>query len=73
MRHVTGTVVDGKIVVEGWSLPEGTVVTVLTPDPADNFEIPAELEAELEIAMAEHERGESITAAELFERLRRIA
>lgn len=73
MQLVTGTVVNGKIVLEGASLPEGTVVTVLARDSDETFEVPPELEAELQIAIAEHERGESITAAELFERLRRIA
>jgi len=29
---VAGIVVDGKIIVEDLSLPEGTVVTILTPD-----------------------------------------
>ena len=29
MQVASGTVIDGKVVVEGLSLPEGTVVTVL--------------------------------------------
>jgi hypothetical protein len=29
MQLATGTVVDGKVVVEGESLPEGTRVTIL--------------------------------------------
>jgi hypothetical protein len=73
MQLVTGTVVNGKIVLEDASLPEGTVVTVLARESDESFEVPPELEAELQISIAEHERGEFITAAELFERLRRIA
>lgn len=64
---------DGKVIVEGASLPEGTVVTILARESDETFEVPAELEAELQASLAEAERGQTITAAELFERLRRIA
>jgi hypothetical protein len=74
MQLATGTVVDGKVIlVEGTTLPEGAVVTVFARDSDETFEVPAELEAELEASYAEAERGEAISAAELFERLRRIA
>jgi hypothetical protein len=73
MQLATGTVVDGKIVLEGATLPEGTVVTVLARDCGDTFDLPPELEAELAASIAEADRGETVTAAELFERLRRIA
>ena len=32
MKLATGTVVNGKIVLDGAALPEGTVVTVLAPE-----------------------------------------
>lgn len=73
MQLATGTVIDGKIVLEGATLPEGTVVTVLARDTDETFELPPELEAELAASIAEADRGETITAVELFERLRRIA
>ena len=73
MQLATGTVIDGKIVLEGTTLPEGTVVTVLAREPAGTFELPPELEAELVASIAEADRGEVISAAELLERLRRIA
>lgn len=73
MQLVTGTVIDGKIVLEGATLPEGTVVTVLVREPEGTFELPPELEVELGAAMAEADRGETISAAELLERLCRIA
>ena len=74
MQLATGTVVNGKVVlIEGASLPEGAVVTVFARDSDDTFEVPAELASELEASYAEAERGETISAAELFERLRRIA
>jgi hypothetical protein len=73
MQLATGTVIDGKIVLEGATLPEGTVVTVIARDSDETFELPSELEAELVASIAEADRGETISAAELFERLRRIA
>jgi hypothetical protein len=73
MQLATGTVVDGKIVVEGEPLPEGAAVTILAREANETFEVPPELEAELLESMAEADRGETISADELIERLRRIA
>jgi hypothetical protein len=73
MQLATGTVVDGKIVVEGEPLPEGAAVTILAREANETFEVPPELEAELSESMAEADRGETISADELIERLRRIA
>ena len=73
MQLATGTVVDGKVVLEGADFPEGTVVTVLARESVETFDIPPDLEVELQASMDEIERGETITAAELFERLRRVA
>ena len=73
MQLATGTVVDGKIVVEGEPLPEGAVVTILVREADETFEVPPELEAELRESIAEADRGETIPADELIERLRRIA
>lgn len=73
MQFATGTVVDGKVVVQGASLPEGTIVAILARESDETFDIPADLEADLQASMAEAERGETITSEELFARLRRIA
>ena len=73
MQLAIGTVVNGKVVVEGVSFPEGTIVTVLARESDETFDVPAELESELQASLEEADRGETITAAELFERLRRIA
>ncbi len=73
MQLTTGTVVGGKIVVEGDPLPEGAVVTILARDADETFEVPPELEAELLESIAQADRGETISADELLERLRRIA
>lgn len=73
MQLATGIVIDGKVVVEGEPLPEGTVVTILAREADETFEVPPELEAELLESIAEADRGETISADELFERLRRIS
>ena len=71
MQVATGTVVEGKIVVEGLSLPEGTLVTVLTRDVEPAVRLSPEEEAELLDALDEADREEGISAEELFDRLRR--
>jgi hypothetical protein len=71
MQLATGTVVDGKIVLQGEPLPNGTVVTVLARESNETFEVPPELEAELIESIAEAQRGETVSAEELLQRLRR--
>ena len=73
MQLITGTVVGGKIVVEGDALPEGAVVTILAREADETFEVPPELEAELLESIAQAERGETISAEEVLKRLRGIA
>lgn len=73
MQLATGTVIGGKVIVDGASLPDGTVVTILAREMDETFEVPPELEAELLASIAEADRGETISAAELLERLRRIS
>lgn len=73
MQVATGKVVAGKVVVEGLSLPEGTVVTVIAPGDEVTVRLPPEQEAELLEALDEADREEGISAEELFARLRRLA
>jgi hypothetical protein len=73
MQLAIGTVIDGKIVVEGDPLPEGAVVTILAREVDETFEVPPELEPELLESIAQAERGETISAEEVLKRLRRIA
>ena len=72
MQVASGTVVDGKVVVEGLSLPEGTVVTVLARGDATAVRLPPQQEAELLEALDEADREEGISAEELLARLRRF-
>ena len=70
MKLATGTVVDGKIVLNGEALPEGTVVTVLAPEGDGTFLVPQDLEQELDESIAQSLRGEAIPASEVLRRLR---
>ena len=72
MKHATGTVVGGKVVLDGQPFPEGMVVTVLAKESTDTFTLPPELEEELIESLAEAERGETISAEELLQQLRRL-
>ncbi len=49
------------------------VVTILTREADEAFEIPPELEAKLLESIAQANRGETISVDELLERLHRIA
>ena len=72
MKVATGIVVEGKVMVEGESLPEGSTVTVLLRDDEEAFELTPEEEAELLDSIAQIERGEFVSGEQLLERLRRF-
>jgi len=69
MGIATGTVVAGKVVVEGLRLVEGAVVTIVTPESDADVLVTSEQEHELIEAQAQARRGETISADELFARL----
>ena len=72
MQVFTARVRDGVLVPEGAvGLPEGTRVTVIADHETEAFETTPEEERQLLEAMAEADRGETIPAADLLERLRR--
>ena len=68
MRITKGTVVNGHIVVEGETLKEGSVVTVLVADER-TFTLNPEEEAALLEAIAEADRGELVDADDVLKRL----
>lgn len=72
MQVATGVVVGGKVIVEGLDLVEGETVTVLTQETEQEVHLSPEEEAELLEAVAEADRGETISAEELFARLDRL-
>lgn len=73
MGIVTGKVVDGKVLVDGMTLPEGAVVTVVTRESSQGVLLTPDEEARLLEAVAEADRGETVSAEELFDRLDRAA
>lgn len=72
MKVATGTVVDGKVVVEGETLAEGSTVTVLLREDDEGFVLTPEEEEELLESIAQIERGEFVSGEQLLERLRRF-
>ncbi len=69
MKLLAGTVKEGKVVLSGASLPEGTMVAVYAPESGVPVQLAAHLRAELEEAIAEADREEGISAEELFAQL----
>lgn len=69
MQIATGTVIDGKIVLEGVPLAEGAVVTVVIRGADESFALSEAEEDELLAAMAEIERGEYVTLEDLLRSL----
>jgi predicted DNA-binding antitoxin AbrB/MazE fold protein len=72
MQVFSARVEKGAIVPEdGVYLPEGSKVTVIADDGEQTFKTTDEEERELLEAVAGVERGETVRAADLLERLRR--
>ena len=71
MQVVTGTVVEGKVILEGASLPDGTVVTALAKNSEATVRLPPALQAEFEEALEEADREEGISGDELLDKLRK--
>jgi hypothetical protein len=70
MQVFTASVRGGAIVPDGGvTLPEGSRVTVIADDREATLELTEAQEAELAESVAEADRGEVISAAELLRRL----
>ena len=72
MQVISGTVIGGKVVVEGLSLPEGTAVTVLARGDEAVVRLSPQEEGDLLAALDEADREEGVPAEEFFARLRRF-
>ena len=70
MLITTGKVRDGTIQLDGESLPEGAIVTVLTREGDETFELGQEQEAQLLKVLDEAERGDVISASQLLQQIR---
>jgi hypothetical protein len=69
MKIITGTVLDGQIVVEGQPFAEGEMVTVLGTEDNETFRLsPAEKKQLLE-SIAQADRGEFVDAEQLLAEL----
>ena len=71
MQVATGTVVEGKVILEGVSLPEGTVVTVFAKDSEACVRLSPALQAELEEALEDADHEEGISGDALLEKLQK--
>lgn len=69
MRIATGTVVNGKVVVDRAPLAEGSTVTVVTSDSDDHFTLNAEDEAKLLIALEQAKRGKGVDGDTFLDQL----
>jgi hypothetical protein len=69
MQVATGTVVNGKVIVEGVPLREGSLVAVVARGADEPFSLSTAQEEELLTAMAEIERGEFVTLEQLLAEL----
>ena len=70
MRVATGRVIDGKVVLEGEPLAEGSVVTVVASENDGAFDVSPEEERALLEAIAQADRGQVVSWEVLREQLR---
>ena len=70
MQMASGKVVDGRVELDG-ELPEGASVTVLARDDDETFEADPATEKMLLDAIAQCERGDTISLKQLLPDLRR--
>jgi hypothetical protein len=71
MTVALGTVKDGKVILQGLSLPDGAVVTVLADDDRPPVKLPPEFEAELQAAIDEADAEDGGAGPEFLESLKR--
>ncbi|MBI4556515.1 MAG: hypothetical protein HY706_02945 [Candidatus Hydrogenedentes bacterium] len=71
MLITTGRVRHGTIELDDQSLPEGTIVTVLSAEGNESFALSPDEEAMLSAAIEEAERGDSIPASQLLRQIRK--
>ena len=66
MKIITGTVLDGRIVVEGERLTEGERVTVLRREGNETFQVTADEKRQLLESIGQANRGEFVDVDELL-------
>jgi hypothetical protein len=70
MELLTGKIVEGKVVLDGDSFAEGTLVTVIANSGETSVRLPKALQMELEEALEEADREEGISGGEMLEKLK---
>jgi hypothetical protein len=73
MTAATRRIVEGKVVLEGEPLAEGSIVTVVAREADETFEVSFEEERALLEAVAQADRGQVVSWETLREQLRRSA
>ncbi|MEO7851739.1 MAG: hypothetical protein ABIR94_05710 [Rubrivivax sp.] len=63
--------VEGKVVLEGATLPDGIVVTVLAQEVDEPVELPPALKRKLEESLDEADLEQGISASALLDKLRK--
>jgi hypothetical protein len=71
MLITTGKVRGGTIQVDTNNLPEGAKVTVLAQEGDETFALDPEDEARLLAAIAEVDRGETVSVSQILEHIRK--
>ena len=71
MLITTGKVHGGTIKIDAKGLPEGATVTVLAPEGDETFELAPADEAKLLAAIGEADRGETTSASQVLQQIRR--
>lgn len=69
MKIITGTVLNGRIVVEGERLTEGEKVTILTREGNESFRVSGEEKRILLESIGQADRGEFVDGDELLKEL----
>jgi hypothetical protein len=69
MNAIRGRVRGGQVQLES-AVPDGTEVVVILPSEAPPFDLAADDLAEIELRIAEADRGEVVSENELYARLR---
>ena len=72
MNVAFGRIVEGKVVLDGEPFAEGSVVTVLSREADETFDVSPDEERALDDAIEQIEHGNFVSWEELQERLRRI-
>lgn len=73
MKLLTGIVVDGKVLVEGADLADGSTVTLLLRDDQEAFDLTAEEEQALLASLTQLSQGQYVSGQEMLETLRRLS